>query len=61
LKEFSLAVDMLACWGIEIESAEMAFNEIDVNKGGKILFEEFATWVISFGLEDDEDEDDDDD
>jgi hypothetical protein len=29
-------------WGVKIEDAEAAFNEIDDNKGGIILFDEFS-------------------
>ena len=47
---------MLACWGIDVEDPEQTFKNIDTNGGGEILFDEFAEWVISQGL-DDEDED----
>lgn len=48
---------MLACWGIEIDDPEKTFKEIDTNGGGKILFDEFAAWVISLGLDEEEEED----
>jgi len=51
---------MLACWGVEVDNADVTFSEIDLNGGGSILFEEFADWVFSLGLDDQEEEDDDD-
>mmetsp|Transcript_60757 Transcript_60757/g.51444 ORF Transcript_60757/g.51444 Transcript_60757/m.51444 type:complete len:82 (+) Transcript_60757:436-681(+) len=57
LPEFKTAVDMLGCWGIEVEDTELTFRQIDTNNGGFILFDEFADWVINQGLyEQDEDE-----
>ena len=43
-------------WGVNIVDAKKTFNEIDKNRGGFILFDEFCEWAIkqSLDLEDDE-------
>lgn len=60
IKEFKAALELLECWGIEVEDADKTFAEIDDNGGGEVLFLEFATWVMKQGLFDDEFDDDDD-
>jgi Ca2+-binding EF-hand superfamily protein len=59
LEEFKTNLDMLHKWGVPIqdEEAEEVFNEIDANKGGFILFDEFCLWAITrnLDLEDDDD------
>lgn len=58
LQEFKAARDKLEVWVGPID-CEAAFSEIDTNKGGHILFDEFCQWAITknLDLEDDVDED----
>ena len=64
LDEFQEAVAHAKTWGLEIgpSEAEDVFNEIDVDGGGKILFVEFANWILPLHLkreaDGDEDEED---
>lgn len=56
-KEFAAAISLVENWGFKIEDPAKTFKEIDVDKGGCILFDEFAHWAISkkLDLEDDDD------
>jgi len=56
LEEFVAAKDKIEAWVGKID-AEQAFNDIDTNKGGSILFDEFCDWAIkkNLDLEDDDD------
>lgn len=45
-EEFKLAVPLLRQMGQTIPSAEALFKEIDADKGGMILFEEFSNWAL---------------
>jgi Ca2+-binding EF-hand superfamily protein len=51
MEEFKSAIPMMETWGIEIDDAEMAFQEIDENGGGQILFDEFSDWAIKKALD----------
>jgi len=51
LQEFKAAIPTLAKWGVKIENPQTSFNQIDKNKGGFILFDEFCEWAISKHLE----------
>lgn len=55
LQEFKDAQEKIELWVGKID-AEAAFNEIDTNKGGSILFDEFCKWAIkkNLDLEDDD-------
>ena len=37
-EEFEAALPLLEEWGVKIEDHEAAFNEIDENGGGQVLF-----------------------
>jgi len=56
LQEFKDAQEKIELWVGKID-AEASFNEIDTNKGGSILFDEFCKWAIkkNLDLEDDDD------
>lgn len=45
-EEFKTAAGNLEKWGITVESADAEFDSIDANKGGFILFDEFADWGL---------------
>ena len=55
LQEFKNAQEKIEVWVGKI-SAEEAFEEIDSNHGGSILFDEFCKWAIKkhLDLEDDD-------
>jgi len=57
LEEFVAAKDKLEAWVGPID-AEAAFNEIDTNNGGIILFDEFCKWAITKNLDLEDDDDD---
>lgn len=59
-EEFEAAVPIMKRWGIDIEDTRQAFDSIDSNDGGSILFDEFCYWAINknLSLENDEDFDD---
>jgi len=61
LIEFMDHSKMIEGW-IKEPVSEATFNEIDTNKGGQILFDEFAAWAMKkqLDLEDDIDLDDED-
>ena len=59
--EFSSALPVLSKWGIDIEDPKAAFEGIDLEGNGEILFEEFCHWAISKNLEMEEDRNMDDD
>jgi hypothetical protein len=46
LGEFKEALPKLQEWGVEIDDADEAFELIDIDGGGMILFDEFAAWAI---------------
>lgn len=56
LNEFKQALPLIAQWGKTINDAQAAFNEIDTNGGGFILFDEFAEWAIKQNLDMDGDD-----
>ena len=59
LIEFMDAKEQIEVWVGPIDDAEATFQEIDINGGGKILFNEFVMWATkrSLDLEDDDDYD----
>lgn len=56
-EEFKDAIPAMEKWGIEIDNPEAAFDSIDTNKGGQILFEEFVKWAIAKNLDLENDDD----
>ena len=50
-EEFSSALPVLSKWGIEIEDPKSAFDGIDTEGNGEILFQEFCHWAIKKNLE----------
>jgi hypothetical protein len=50
-EEFKKCVPSLNSWGAKITDASKTFSEIDVNGGGIVLFDEFATWALKHHLE----------
>ena len=57
--EFASAQEEMEKWVGTINDIDAAFDEVDVNGGGMILFNEFVRWAInkSLDLEDDDDYD----
>mmetsp|Transcript_40251 Transcript_40251/g.33988 ORF Transcript_40251/g.33988 Transcript_40251/m.33988 type:complete len:109 (+) Transcript_40251:826-1152(+) len=51
ISEFRQAIPTLAKWGVEVLDAEASFNEIDLNGGGVVLFDEFVDWAMSKNLD----------
>jgi len=56
LSEFEKAIPEIEKWGIKIPDAKAAFDSIDNNHGGEIVFDEFCQWAIKkhLDLEDDD-------
>ena len=56
-EEFISAKQMIERWVGPIKNPDATFKEIDTNKGGFILFDEFCEWAIrkNLDLEDDDD------
>ncbi len=57
LDEFKAAVAKIEAWGLQVDDAEAEFKAIDTNDGGKILFDEFASWALAKKLDLEEDDD----
>jgi len=60
-EEFKKALPLLKHWGAKnLPEPEEAFKQVDKNGGGVILFDEFAEWAMTLGLDlsDDDDFDD---
>lgn len=57
IAEFSAVVPKLNEYGANISDAQEAFAEIDSNHGGKILFDEFASWATKKHLDRTDDDD----
>jgi len=55
--EFKKNQNLLLGWGLKMKDVMRCFREVDVNRGGVILFDEFAHWAISkkLDLADDDD------
>ncbi|CAM6119056.1 unnamed protein product [Calypogeia fissa] len=53
--EFKKAIAHVEKWGVKVDNTDAEFDKIDGNKGGFILFEEFADWGLKkhLHLEDD--------
>jgi hypothetical protein len=53
LNEFKTGADMVKSWGVELDPASFdeEFGRIDVDGGGKILFDEFAMWALEKALD----------
>ena len=57
LQEFKDAVPEFEKWGIKISDPVKTFKLIDLDKGGKIRFDEFCHWAIQTNLDIDTDDD----
>ena len=57
--EFKAAQEIMERWVGPIEDIDAAFDDVDLNGGGMILFNEFVRWAIkkALDLEDDDDYD----
>jgi len=55
--EFSKGLKKLESWGLKHTDAEQEFNAIDTNRGGQILFDEFADWALKKKLDLTDDDD----
>jgi len=55
--EFAAAAKLVETWGMTIKDPAEVFQEIDIDGGGMILFDEFADWAIrkQLDLPDDDD------
>lgn len=51
LQEFKGAIPTLEKWGVKVDNPQAAFNLIDKNHGGFILFDEFCEWAINKNIE----------
>eukprot|EP01062_Namystynia_karyoxenos_P059331 TRINITY_DN50776_c0_g1_i1.p1 TRINITY_DN50776_c0_g1~~TRINITY_DN50776_c0_g1_i1.p1 ORF type:complete len:549 (+),score=253.62 TRINITY_DN50776_c0_g1_i1:104-1648(+) len=56
-QEFEAALPRVHEWGVDIEDPQAAFQELDSDGGGMILFGEFANWALQKGLDLQEDDD----
>lgn len=56
--EFLTGVKHLKAWGARIGEPIKVFNQMDNNRGGKILFDEFADWAAKCKLDLEDDGDD---
>jgi hypothetical protein len=56
-QEFLAALSEIKKWGVNVRDPRAAFDEIDVDAAGLILFDEFANWAISNSLDLEEDDD----
>ncbi|KAL2628861.1 hypothetical protein R1flu_013547 [Riccia fluitans] len=45
-EEFDSALEKLKAWGLDVTDPEAAFNKVDTNHGGSVLFAEFADWAL---------------
>jgi Ca2+-binding EF-hand superfamily protein len=57
--EFMAAIGSLKDWGVTIEDSSAAFDEMDSDGHGMILFDEFCNWAINMHLDLQDDDDDD--
>jgi len=55
--EFGSALGLISKWGLKVDNPDAVFDEIDDDKGGMILFDEFADWAIKHKLDLDDDDD----
>ena len=60
MDEFKDAIPEFEKWGIKISDPVKTFKQIDLDKGGKIRFDEFCHWAIKTNLDIDTDDDFDD-
>ena len=56
-----MAKSQLESWGIDMTNPQETWKEVDRNKGGKLLFDEFCDWAICKNLDLDDDDNDDED
>ena len=49
VQEFEADIPYIEEWGVKVDDAKAAFESIDLNGGGQILFNEFANWAITSG------------
>ena len=43
-------------WNLKVDNPDAVFHQIDKNKGGIILFDEFCEWAIQRNLDLDDDD-----
>lgn len=55
--EFVTAIPKFEKWGIKVTDPKKTFDQIDLDKGGRIRFEEFCHWAIKNKLDIDTDDD----
>merc|ERR1712150_35701 len=58
-EEFEGALPQIEKWGVKVEDAKAAFDEMDTNDGGQVLFNEFCRWAMKKHIDvdgDDEEE-----
>ena len=51
LDEFTKAVPLFATWGVIVVEPAKEFAELDVDGGGRVLFDEFSGWALKRGLD----------
>jgi Ca2+-binding EF-hand superfamily protein len=54
--EFTKALPTIKKWGLTIPNPSQTFAEIDTDKAGMILFDEFCEWAIKKNLDLDDDD-----
>lgn len=57
--EFVLAVPLLEKWTGPIKNKDKAFHEMDKDKKGMVLFDEFCEWAGKHNLDLEDDDNDD--
>jgi len=55
-EEFEGALPQIEKWGVKVEDAKAAFDEMDGNDGGQVLFNEFCRWAMKKHIDVDGDE-----
>ena len=51
--EFEHALPLFEQWGVHVDDPDAEFQRIDVDGGGRILFDEFSAWALQRGLDND--------
>lgn len=55
--EFSAALPLFEKWGVKVSDPEKTFDQIDLDKGGRIRFDEFCHWAIQNQMDIETDDD----
>eukprot|EP00966_Prymnesium_polylepis_P136381 3151444-Prymnesium_polylepis.1 len=42
---------MLAKWGVKVDDVDAELRRMDVDHGGRVLFDEFSGWALKHGLD----------